>query len=595
MNPDSPNNTIGRWRGLPLALAATAAVLALAYGPMLWEFGGFLWQRPHYQHYPFVVAAFGWLFWTGYQTARPRADAHPARWPSALLNVAGWLTLVAAHLCTSPWLAAVSLTLVIGAAFVRVAGGWRFPYLLGVWLLLWLVIPPPMGRDVWFIALLQRASSAISSRLLDLLGVLHLMEGNTLTLGGKRLFVDEACSGIVSVMSILAAAAIYGVWRRRPPAQVLMLMALGIGWAVLLNAVRITLIAYLLERFGIDWSEGTPHTWLGLALFSVTFGLLVSSEHAVRWALEPVADAWRDVTAAKSGYGSGLASLWDAVVKWGASEEAAVGAGADRGSLAQRLPYLSLGIVPLVAFGGLGAGQFAANELLEYEDVAPVEEVLARAHAFDPKTLPAEVAGARRADTWEEEREVDDIFGAFSHIARYRTDAGDEFLVSVDFPFATDVAHDLEVCYSGSGWRREHRRNMTPRAETGVDDSASDEPWRYTELLLDRENGEKAAVLFCGFDEAGRSTWLSGATLVETVLQTLERRRVSAVRRSYQVQVWLPKRADGKQSAEQVRVATELLLACRERLRSAVVEGTAPPAVATAPEAKPEIKREAAP
>jgi exosortase len=570
--PATATATDPRSTGVLTAVVATLLVLGVAYGPLLWRFGEVLWDRQHYQHFPFVIGAFVWLFWVGFCRARPRATAAGEGSRNRLLGwallVVGWLLLLAAHFCNSPWFAAVSLTLVIGAAFCRVAREWQFPYLLGVWLLPWLIIPPPMGRDYWFIALLQRVSSGISSRVLDQLGVLHLMEGNTLTLEGKQLFVDQACSGIVSVMSIVAAAGIYGVWRRRPIAQVALLMAIGIGWAVLMNVVRITLIAYVYDRTGADWSEGLTHTWLGLALFSITFGLLVSSEHVVRWALGPVSETLRDTTGKPRGYGTSLAVVWDAVAGWGEPRSPAEAATFEP-SPATRFRSLALGVVPLVAFGTLGAGQFALERMLAYEGRPAVAEVLARAKSLADDALPLAVGDATFDKSWSEEREIDDLFGENSRIYRYLDSAGEEYLVSLDFPFPSDVAHDLEVCYSGAGWVRETRRNVEPSTET----PRPSEPWRYVELLLTRQGGGKAAVVFCGFDESGDPTWLPGVTFVDSLIEVLQRRRNDAVRRSYQVQVWMPRRGEAERSDEQVKTATELLLAARERFRKLLISG----------------------
>ena len=79
-------------------------------------------------------------------------------------------------------------------------------------------------------------------------------------LPSKQLFVDEACSGIVSVISIVACAAIFGVWRRRRALHTILMMAAAAGWAMLLNVVRITSIALAEVWYKLDWTEGTPHT-----------------------------------------------------------------------------------------------------------------------------------------------------------------------------------------------------------------------------------------------------------------------------------------------------------------------------------------------
>ena len=83
------------------------------------------------------------------------------------------------------------------------------------------------------------------------------MEGNTLFLPDKQLFVDEACSGIVSVMSSVACAVVYSVWQIRPPIHLVLLALASVVWATLMNVVRICAITIVHNRWGVDWSECT--------------------------------------------------------------------------------------------------------------------------------------------------------------------------------------------------------------------------------------------------------------------------------------------------------------------------------------------------
>ena len=75
---------------------------------------------------------------------------------------------------------------------------------LPVWLVMWLIVPPPFRWDFRLIVWLQSSTSRMASMLLDVVGVQHLMEGNVLVLPGHRMLVDEACSGVNSVLVLLA-------------------------------------------------------------------------------------------------------------------------------------------------------------------------------------------------------------------------------------------------------------------------------------------------------------------------------------------------------------------------------------------------------
>ena len=107
-----------------------------------------------------------------------------------------------------------------------------------------------------------------------------------LILPTKQLFVDEACSGIVSVISLSTCAAIYAVWQRRPLVHIALLMAAAVGWAVLLNVVRIVTIALAEAHAGVDLAEGVAHTLLGLGVVALNVLAVIALDwllHALLW------------------------------------------------------------------------------------------------------------------------------------------------------------------------------------------------------------------------------------------------------------------------------------------------------------------------
>ena len=216
----------------------------------------------------------------------------------------------------SPWLAIVSAILLVASRFVRVSAAWRVEYLWGIWAMLLLLVPLPLNRDQLLINRLQHISSRLSSFFLDWLGVHHLMDGNTLRLPDKEFFVDEACSGIVSVMSVIACAVIYGIWRNRPPMHVILLAVAGVAWATLMNVARITTIAVAFAWWGVDWSSGTPHETLGLIVFTITFLALVSTDYLLVALLAPIVKDADDAVGSPIQYGAKVVGWWDRLQAW---------------------------------------------------------------------------------------------------------------------------------------------------------------------------------------------------------------------------------------------------------------------------------------
>ena len=237
---------------LPFSLPAGIAIL-VGYAPLvalhLWG----LWRREQYQYFPVC-----------HRRLRLPADhALPAwcdravhREPSQVVTasyVVAWVLLAAATLIQSPWMAAVSLNILLVGVLISLGQTRQITNLFGIWLLLWLLVPLPFDVDTRVVVRLQSLSSRISSGILDMWGVRHLMSGNVLQLPDKQFFVDEACSGIISVMSVIACGLIWVVWRNRSLLHVVLLILAGVGWAISLNVARICIITFAHAWWDVDF------------------------------------------------------------------------------------------------------------------------------------------------------------------------------------------------------------------------------------------------------------------------------------------------------------------------------------------------------
>lgn len=570
---------------MALALACVVACL-VAYGPLVVEFFGWQWSRTHYQFFPFVIAACAGLLAYRWREAAPPQQSSGG-WLTPAFAIASWLVLLLAVVLYSPLLSAISLVLLAGAGCNELAQRRQIIYLWGIWALLWLVIPLPLGLDRRLISFLQLASSWLSSAALDAVGVLHLMEGNTLTLSGgdagaKQLFVDEACSGIVSLLSIVACAAIVGVWWNRTPLHVVLLAITGIGWATLLNVLRISLIALVYAWYGLDWSEGTPHETLSLVLFAVTFGALVATDQLLLAWITPVGDRYEQQAGHEVVFGKWLVRAWDAAVveveepplsgqQRGKSSQAATNL-AD-GQRHKRSARLSAGKTLLwlgvVGFLLLGATQvwLRPENLLEQVTLTADERTaprVERALQLDGSILPTEVAGASLQQERLEERDTKHFFGQYSKVFEYGGEAAPPALVSCDFAFPGGW-HELTVCYKAVGWELQRRAVFDSQDEAG-------QPWRLVEAEFKKPNGQYGAIFFCEFGMGGEPLEPPAQSLKEGIANALRRRQSTKADLGdvFQVQVMLSspvefseaRLAEGRAALEQVR----------ERFRSAIVD-----------------------
>lgn len=575
-------STQERSAGASLGLAAAGVVVVLAYAPMLYVFFEQQWARPQSQFFPFVIAAFGVMFWQRWREAgnaeslESRAEGGEKKgsdWAAIGFGGLAWLSLMLAVAMYNPWLSAVSAILAVGAVCVLVSRRRRVAYLWGLWAMLWLMIPLPLGMDQQLVFQLQLLSSRLSSQVLDVLGVTHLMLGNLLHLPGKQLFVDEACSGIVSVMSIVACAVIYGVWRNRPPLFIVVLAGCGVFWAVIMNTVRISAIAAVHQWWGVDWSAGAPHEILSLVIFLAAFGALLSTERLLTGVLAPVEIPYSLHAGGELTYGGWFARAWDWANALGTPDVEPEDDAADEPAPApsQRVAYATPArgfarafAAAAVAFGLLAAGQFG---MMAWAAAHPVTAVpgVKRAAELAEDALPATLGGLARTKFETTHRDRDDIFGEFSRTYVYSDSGGAEHLVSCDFPFSQGW-HELTTCYSGAGWRvTERSTNTTPSDAVGG-------AWTMAEAELARDDGARGYVVWSMFDEAGEPVSPPLGALRDQIWRLLVRRSPYVpTRQMFQVQVFVTDK--GELPVERKEAARRLLGEVRERLRAEIVGG----------------------
>ena len=467
---------------------ALCVCIVWGYAPLLIQHLYGLWARDYYQYFPFVIAAVVWLVWSRWPEG-PVARASGSRVAAAKLIVSvAFAFLAMASVFWSPWLAAVSAVLALGAiALVLRRHGRRIVNLFGIWCLLWLLIPIPLGFDNRAVAYLQLLSSRLSSGVLDIFGVNHLMSGTVLQLPGREFFIDEACSGIISVMSVIATGAVFVVWMNRPLLHAVALILAGIGWAVLMNVARIVTIAVAHDARQLDWSSGWQHNLLGFALFCLTFIAPLSTDRLLCFGLGPV---WE--LSEQPEEHNPIIRVWNAAVT--AFDPVRISPSAsDAAIINAAIP----GATPVStrtmffvssAFALLGAAQLVSLCRGDGDSIKPVERALSIERGF----LPARVGPWQMVDFQESERESMSEFGQYSRAFVFRhgrTHA--TATISLDFPFRGGW-HELSVCYRNVGWP------MTSRKVSDFSVDGTSEPWKVVQAEYAKPTGECGYLAFSG-------------------------------------------------------------------------------------------------
>jgi exosortase len=152
---------------------------------------------------------------------------------------------------------------------------------------LFLMVPLPQSLVNVVAFPLQLTAADWAVRVLYLLRIPALREGNIIHLPETQLFVADACSGLRSLMALITLAIVFAYFFRRSWPQRIVIVASAIPIAILVNAGRVAATGILTYNFGQKAAEGVIHELQGMITFGGAFLLLL----AEAWLLSRV---WPD-------------------------------------------------------------------------------------------------------------------------------------------------------------------------------------------------------------------------------------------------------------------------------------------------------------
>ena len=122
---------------------------------------------------------------------------------------------------------------------------------------------------------MQLFASSMAEFSLKAMGIPVLREGNVIHLASTSLEVAEACSGIRSLISLLALGTVFAFFTKRHFWQRSLLIVSCFPIAIIVNAFRVSATGVLANYYGLSVAEGFFHGFSGYVLFILAFGLLL--------------------------------------------------------------------------------------------------------------------------------------------------------------------------------------------------------------------------------------------------------------------------------------------------------------------------------
>ena len=227
---------------------------------------------PDYSHGFLIPLLSGYFLWE-----RRHALAQLPVQPSPvgfLVILLGIILLFLGQVGAELFLMRFSLIVLI-AGLVLYHGGWR--YLKGmafpITFLLFMIPWPAIILNALTLPL-QLLAARLSTSSLQLMNLPVYREGNVIFLPHATLEVVEACSGIRSLVSLLALAVVFAYMTQRHVWKMAVLVVSATPIAIIANAFRIWGTGVLAYIYGPQAAEGFYHTFAGWLVFVIAFALL---------------------------------------------------------------------------------------------------------------------------------------------------------------------------------------------------------------------------------------------------------------------------------------------------------------------------------
>lgn len=253
----------------PLALGLLA--LYVPSVTRLWET---LWQKDEYSHAPLILAAAMWLLY--------EKLVETLKSPSAPAPITGGIVL-AGGLVTYIFGRSQGITIFeIGSMMPIIAGGlaivrgWHavrisaFP--IGF---IFFAAPLPGFIVDYITGPLKLFISASADYILHAAGYPIGRDGVALSIGQYRLMVADACSGMNSLISLIAVGLFFMYLVGKRPRVHNLIIAISIPViAIFANLIRVITLCLITYYFGDEAAQGLLHGLTGVFLFAIALTLL---------------------------------------------------------------------------------------------------------------------------------------------------------------------------------------------------------------------------------------------------------------------------------------------------------------------------------
>lgn len=263
-------SSLGNSWGSALVLVAAAAGVGFFWFGIGSLFDA--WQKPEYSHGYLIPFIAGFLLLK--RLPATEYDSGQRNWTGFATVTAGVLAGFLGNLSAIPDIVTYGMLIAIGGFILLAAGQRRGAALWPAWVYLGFMLPLP-NFIYWPLSIkLQFISSELGVAIIKLIGIPVFLQGNIIDLGSYQLQVAEACNGLRYLFPLMSFGFLFAAIYRGPMWHKCIIFLSAIPITIAMNSLRIAIIGFLVDRYGIKQAEGFLHFFEGWVIFAVCILLL---------------------------------------------------------------------------------------------------------------------------------------------------------------------------------------------------------------------------------------------------------------------------------------------------------------------------------
>ncbi len=247
--------------GAPLRALLVGGLLLIAFWPILTSlYGSWFDEHAYMEHGLLVIPAAAYMAWAKRDQLR-LVPLQPSAW-GILLLVWGSLQALLGSAAQWIWVSRTAFLISLTGAIAVLFGLRMLRELAYPLCTLILMIAPPTFVYERLTLQLQLLASRLGELSLEALGFSVLREGNILELVGTKLSVEEACSGIRSLLAIFFMCVLYNYFFVQGKFMRAFILIMAVPIAILGNAGRI-LATGIASQYKPELIHGMAHETFG--------------------------------------------------------------------------------------------------------------------------------------------------------------------------------------------------------------------------------------------------------------------------------------------------------------------------------------------